>query len=126
MCVAGASPSAASQPTTEQRVKRITEDLGKRVFQGVEAQGRRTTQTYPEGTIGNSLPLVHIQEQWNTTSSSGLGLTVLQIDEDPRTGKNTHELVTFTHGEPDTSRFEPPAGFEVIIQETHNEVHCPE
>jgi hypothetical protein len=41
-------------------------------------------------------------------------------------GKTTRELVSFTEGEPDAALFQAPADYEVVTQETHDEVRCPQ
>lgn len=118
-------PAAATQ-TQQQRVKPTSEDLGKQTFLGVEARGRRTTFEYPAGSIGNSAPLVHTSEVWFSTSPGIEGINVSQVDDDPRTGKSTRELVKFSTGEPDTAMFQPPQDFEIVTHEMHDEVRCPQ
>jgi hypothetical protein len=114
------------QPLTEQRTKPLTEDLGKQTFQGVEAQGHRTTQSFPAGAIGNSDPLVRTDEVWFSSTPGLGGINVRQVNEDPQMGKTTRELVSFTEGEPDAALFQAPADYEVVTQETHDEVRCPQ
>ena len=105
--------------------KPVAEDLGKQTFQGVEAQGHRTTTTYPAGAVGNSEPLAHSDEVWFSTTAGVSGINVRQVVDDPQTGRSTRELVKFTQGEPDASLFQPPQDFEVVNQETRSEVRCP-
>jgi len=38
----------------------------------------------------------------------------------------TRELVRFTQGEPDAALFQQPDGYEVVVKETRDEVHCPQ
>ena len=52
-----------------------TESLGTRSFDGVMADGRRTTMTIPAGQMGNELPMQIVTETWY---SSELQATVYQ------------------------------------------------
>jgi hypothetical protein len=123
-CAANPKPRLLEGP--DRPVKPVSEDLGNQTIQGVEAHGWRTTRKYPEGAIGNSAPLVRTEEHWNATGPGLDGITLRQESDDPRTGKMTKELVKFTPGEPDVSIFQAPADYQVVTQETHSEVHCPE
>jgi len=96
------------------------ENLGKQVFQGVEATGRRTTVTTPAGAIGNDAPLVRTTEVWNARS---IGLTVRTVSDDPQTGKRTKDLVELNQSEPDPAMFQPPEGYEIRTVEFH-EIPC--
>ena len=89
---------------------------------GVEATGTRTTWTTPAGEDGNDAPLVRTDEIWR---SRELGLTVHSVVDDPRTGKVTRELVEVEQSEPDPAIFQPPADYEVKVQELH-QVACPQ
>ena len=42
-----------------------------------------------------------------------------------QSGRMTRELVKFNQGEPDAALFQPPADYEVVTQETHEEFRCP-
>jgi hypothetical protein len=123
-CAANAL-AALPRPPIDQHAKPTTEDLGKQTFQGVEAHGHRTTTTFPAGAIGNSDPLERTDEVWFSTTPGFSGINVRQVNEDPQMGKTTRELVSFSQGEPDASMFQPPADFEVVTQEAHDEVRCP-
>ncbi len=93
----------------------VSEQLGTRTLNGVEATGTRDTQTIPPGKEGNDMPLVIINENWRSRT---LGLiTLFAIRDDPRTGKSTFEYTELNLGEPDPSLFAPPAGY--TIEETH-------
>src|SRR5271165_17909 len=102
-------------------MKPVVEDLGKQTFQGVEAQGRRTTWTIPAQSIGNSDDLVRNDEAWFSTTPGLAGINLRQVSDDPQSGRTTRELVKFTQGEPDAALFQPPADFEVVTQETREE-----
>jgi hypothetical protein len=98
----------------------VPENLGKDVIQGLQVHGSRTTFTTPAGRAGNDQPLVHTSEVW---VSDEYRLQARWINDDPQHGKTTRELVGFTPGEPDPSLFQPPEGYEVVIEELH-QVPC--
>jgi hypothetical protein len=122
---AASSLAAMPQPTADPRMKPLTEDLGKQTFQGVEARGRRTAWTIPARTIGNSDDLVRTDEVWFSTTPGLTSINVRQVYDDPQSGRMTRELVKLIQGEPDPALFQPPADFEVVTQETHEEFRCP-
>jgi hypothetical protein len=95
------------------RKETVTEDLGVKDFHGVSAQGTRTTRTIPPGEEGNDQPLVVISETWR---SKELGLTVMVIRDDPRTGRTVTEYDELTRGEPDPGLFAPPSGYTMQEQ----------
>jgi hypothetical protein len=115
-------------PRTEtvERARPTMEDLGKQTFEGIEAHGHRTTFTTPAGTIGNTEPLVSTDEVWFSSAPGLAGINVHQVNENPQTGRMTRELVRFTQGEPDAALFQQPDGYEVVVKETRDEVHCPQ
>jgi len=109
-----------------QREKPKMEDLGTQTFEGVEAQGHRTTRTIPVSEIGNSDALVRVDEVWFSTTPGLSGINMRQVVDDPQAGKSTRELVKFTPGEPDPALFQAPQDFELVTEEIHNEVRCPQ
>ena len=123
-----ATPSTMPMPRTEtvERARPTMEDLGQQTFEGIEAHGHRTTFTTPAGTIGNTEPLVSTDEVWFSSAPGLAGINVHQVNENPQTGRMSRELVRFTQGEPDAALFQPPDGYEVLIKETRDEVHCPQ
>ncbi len=96
------------------------EDLGTITIQGVEARGYRNTTTIPAGEQGNDQPIVTTREYW---IAPGFDRPVREITDDPRMGKRTMELVSLTQSEPDLTVFQPPEGYEVVIEEMH-EIAC--
>ncbi len=90
-----------------------TEHLGIRDFNGIGAEGTRTMRTIPAGAEGNDQPLEVMQEMWR---SKEMGLTVMEIDDDPRRGRTTTEYEELNRGEPDPSLFTPPTGYTVNDQ----------
>jgi hypothetical protein len=101
---------AAKAEQARLRRENKTEDLGVRDFDGVQAHGMRTTRTIPSGEEGNDQPLVVINETWQ---SKELGLTVMWIRDDPRTGRTVNEYEELQRGEPEASLFSPPSGYTV-------------
>jgi hypothetical protein len=97
----------------KQRKENKTEDLGTRDLSGVSAQGTRNTRTIPVGEEGNDQPLVVVNETWR---SKELGLVVMAIRDDPRSGRTTTEYEELNRGEPDPGLFAPPAGYTVQDQ----------
>lgn len=111
---------ASSAPARPKQFKNESEDLGTQTIQGVVAQGRRTTDTIPTGTVGNDAPLIRTTEAW---SSKTVPFMVRLITDDPRFGKTTRELVEFSQAEPDEALFQPPEGYQIVTQEMH-QVPC--
>lgn len=110
---------SAPQPTLQERALQpsvASEKLGKSTIQGIEVLGARITQTIPAGKIGNDQPLVTTQETWEAPS---FGLTLRSVQDDPRTGTTTRELVNLTQGEPDPALFQPPDGYDIKTVELH-------
>lgn len=102
------------------RPKPTIEDLGSQSIDGVEAHGHRFTTTIPAGEIGNDEPLVTTHEDWISTE---FGIVVRNLSDDPRSGKRTRELVDFAPGDPDPTTFQPPEGYQIIVEELH-QVAC--
>jgi hypothetical protein len=104
---------AAQAAQLAQRKETKREDLGVKDINGVSAQGTRTTRTIAAGEEGNDQPLVVMDEMWR---SKELGLVVMAIRDDPRTGRSVTEYEELTRGEPDPGLFAPPAGYTVQEQ----------
>ena len=106
-----------------------TKPLGKRVVEGIEAEGTQTTMTIPAGEIGNELPIEIVSERW---FSPELQLLVMSRHYDPRFGETTYRLSHLTRGDPPASLFEVPPDFSVqdgpeagkVIQ-LHREMRTP-
>lgn len=88
-----------------------TESLGKRMIEGVEAEGTRTTVTIPAGQIGNERALDTVSERWY---SSELKTVVMTTRNDPRMGESTYKLTNLRRGEPARQMFEVPPDYKVI------------
>ena len=91
--------------------RKRTEALGKRVVEGVEAEGTRTTVTIPAGEIGNTLPIHVVDESWY---SRELQVPVLTRHLDPRAGENVFRLTDINRSEPARSLFEVPADYTIV------------
>ncbi len=87
-----------------------TENLGKQSFDGVEAEGTRTTRTIPAGEVGNERPLEIVSERWYAPA---LQAVVMTKRSDPRSGETTYRLTNINRSEPSRSLFEVPADYTV-------------
>lgn len=101
---------AARTPPPANRPQPRTESLGKRMIEGVEAEGTRTTLTLPAGEIGNERPIEIVTERWY---SPDLQTIVLTHRRDPRMGETTYKLTNIRRTEPLRSLFEVPAEYTV-------------
>lgn len=119
----GARPMPRPEPDV--RIKPKREDLGMQTFQGVDAHGWRTIESFPAGTMGNSDQIVKTYESWSATAPGMNGLVVHIESDDPQVGKTVRELVRFTPGDPDPALFQPSAEMAVVTDEVHHEVKCP-
>jgi hypothetical protein len=111
------SSGGGTSSTTVSEVRQIdgreyqTEQLGQQVFDGVTAEGTRTTTTVPIGLEGNDRPMVSTSENWY---SQQLRLAVYTRRVDPRNGESTTRLTEISTSEPDPSLFQPPADYTVV------------
>jgi hypothetical protein len=76
--------SAVAIPGADENSLKV-ESLGKRLIEGVEAEGTRAVITVPAGRVGNDRPLEFVSERWY---SPELQLVVLSIHKDPYVGDN--------------------------------------
>ena len=88
--------------------------LGPQIIEGISAQGKRTTTTYPIGMMGNEQPIVATTETWE---SPELNITLLTRSVDPRSGENIRALTDIKCEEPDPGLFHVPADYR-IVEET--------
>jgi hypothetical protein len=103
--------TAGGGPMTElPKFATKSEPLGKRMIDGTEAEGVRTTTTIPAGAVGNQLPLETVSERW---TSIELKTVVMTSRKDPRSGETTYKLTNLRKGEPSRLLFEAPADFTV-------------
>jgi len=87
-----------------------TEKLEARSFDGVMAEGTRTTVTIPAGEIGNEMPINIVDEHWY---SPELQVVVMTRHSDPRSGETTYRLTNISRTEPAATLFQPPSDYTV-------------
>ncbi|HEX8459025.1 MAG TPA: energy transducer TonB [Pyrinomonadaceae bacterium] len=93
-----------------ERVKPLKESLGKQLIEGVEAEGTRTTLTFPAGMIGNERAISIVSERWYAPE---LQTVVLSKHSDPRFGETTFRLTNINRAEPARTLFEVPSDYTV-------------
>jgi hypothetical protein len=86
------------------------ESLGTQMFEGVAADGTRTTMTIPAGAIGNDRPIDVVTETWY---SNQLHTTVMTKTTDPRFGETVYSLKSIKLAEPAGSLFQVPSDYSV-------------
>ena len=85
-----------------------TTRLGSRDFDGVRADGKKTTWTIPAGRIGNQLPIEIVSERWH---SPDLNVVVFTRHADPRSGERIYRLENIKREEPSAELFKVPADY---------------
>ena len=93
------------------RAKGVTQTLGKRMMEGVNADGTSETSTIETGAIGNDRPIQTVNERW---FSSDLQTVMMSRHNDPRTGEETFKLINVSRTEPPGYLFQIPAGYQVV------------
>lgn len=88
-----------------------TESLGKKIIEGIEAEGTRTTWTIAVGQIGNDQPIDVVSETW---FSKELQIVVMSKHIDPRFGDNTYRLTNINRTEPQRSLFTVPGDYRIV------------
>jgi hypothetical protein len=88
----------------------VTTSLGTQTVGGVSAQGTRYTRTIPVGEIGNTKPIVIVNERWY---SPDLQMVVMTKRSDPRSGDTTFQMADIQRGEPAASLFQVPADYTI-------------
>jgi hypothetical protein len=86
------------------------EHLGKRMIEGVEAEGTKTIQTIPAGEIGNERDIEVVDETWFSKEIEAL---VYSRHSDPQIGETIYRLMNIQRTEPSLSLFELPAGYKL-------------
>jgi hypothetical protein len=109
---AGSAGAAYAFRRTEPspNASKVTQELGKQLIEGVEAEGKRTTITIPAGEMGNERPIDIVHEQWY---SPELQLMVMTRTSDPRSGETTYKLTNINRSEPAKTLFEVPSDYTV-------------
>lgn len=119
MTVTRAMPAMRMPDGEGPKFETKTEPLGKRMIEGTEAEGTRTTVTIPAGAVGNDLPLVTVSERWMSTELKTL---VLSTRKDPQSGETTYRLTNLRKGEPSRILFEAPSDYTLATEENHGPV----
>lgn len=83
--------------------------LGSKDFDGVRADGTRTTWTIPAGQIGNEKPIEIVSERWY---SPELMVVVHSRHADPRSGERIYRLEDIRRDEPPAELFRVPGDYE--------------
>jgi len=115
---------AVKPPTARTNPPEVsTESLGSQVMEGVSAEGKRVTRTFPVGTMGNDRPLATVTETW---FSPDLKTYVLTKTSDPRTGESIVRLRNMERSEPDAALFRAPPDYQIVDDEhDHAEIKIP-
>lgn len=95
--------------TSSQSFRR--ESLGKKVIEGVEAEGARIVSTIAAGEIGNERPIEVVDETWFSKEIEAL---VYSRHSDPRTGESTYRLTNIQRGDQPISLFEMPSDYRLL------------
>jgi hypothetical protein len=101
----------SSGPTAAQPENVRRETLGKKLVEGIEAEGTKIVMTIPAGTIGNELPIEVTTEEWR---SPVLQVMVSSLHSDPRMGETTYQLSGINRAEPDAALFKIPADYTLL------------
>jgi len=110
----GAVATLAAPGTKLSEADVKTESLGKQTFEGVEAEGTRSTVTMAAGSIGNEMPISSVTERWY---SAELQTVVMSKRSDPRFGETVYRLTNIQRGEQPASLFEVPSDYTVTENE---------
>ena len=112
----GAGTGAVSAANVRPRPEISNESLGTQTIEGIVAEGRRTTMTYPVGSFGNDRPVTTVTETW---MSPDLKIMVLSKSSDPRFGESTTKLTNISQAEPDPALFQVPAEYSIVDEQMH-------
>lgn len=112
----GQAPDDDGLPMRTAMPKPVTESLGKQTIEGVEAEGTRTTVTFPAGMMGNERPINIVSERWY---SPELQTVVMTRHSDPRFGETSYRLTNINRGEPARTLFEVPSDYTVKAEAAH-------
>jgi hypothetical protein len=111
----GLGPDLGPLPTLplvlrEARGPGTVSSLGSKEFDGVRADGTRTTWTIAAGQIGNEKPIVLTSDQWYAPD---LLLVVATRDSDPRDGETLYQVRDLKRSEPSPELFAVPPDYTV-------------
>ncbi|HEX3892758.1 MAG TPA: hypothetical protein VHW46_09320 [Terracidiphilus sp.] len=106
-----------SGPLPEGRGKRLHEDLGTNVIEGVETHGYRETLTLNPGTMGNDRPMETTREFW---WSPELALNLMSIVDSPQAGKQVFTVKNLATTPPEPRLFVVPDDYKVVDHREEN------
>ncbi len=109
--VAGGGVFVEAKSLAAAKTKGNTEPLGRRMIEGVNADGTRFVATIEAGAIGNDRAIQSVSERWY---SSELQTVMLNRSTDPRTGEEVFRLANVSRAEPASYLFQVPAGYQVV------------
>lgn len=89
-----------------------SEDLGKKIIEGFETQGRKSTTIIAPQTIGNEKEIVTTTETW---FSPQLKINLFLERKDPSSGDFTTKLSNIKKEEPDKSLFTVPSDYQILV-----------
>ena len=90
-----------------------TEDLGHKSLNGFLVDGKRTVTVIPAGAMGNSQPITATRDIW---TAEDLHVVIMEVRDDPRTGKRTMELRRLRRITPDPALYQLPEGYIVHVR----------
>jgi len=96
----------------EPRGSGVVTALGEREFDGVKAEGSRTTWTIAQGQVGNEKPLVLTSDEWYAPD---LLLVVYSRDYDPRDGETIYQIKNLKRADPPAELFAVPSDYKIIV-----------
>ncbi len=91
--------------------QKANEQLGTRIMEGIEVEGKRTTTTIPAGQIGNEKPITITTESWY---SPELQVVMYSMRDDPMMGTTTYRLTKVNRDEPDAMLFRVPSDYTIL------------
>jgi hypothetical protein len=103
--------TTASRQTTPK-----IDSLGTQTIGGLQAEGKRVTETIPAGKIGNERDINIVSETWY---SPDLQTTVMSKNSDPRSGEVVYTLTNINRSEPDPTLFQIPSDYKIRDEEPH-------
>ena len=113
------APAPAGHTKTVIKPATKTENLGKRMVEGIECEGERAVTTMPAGTIGNDRPIETANETWY---SPELKTMILSKRSDPRFGESTYSVININRSEPDAELFQPPSDYTFIDGDSKKQI----
>ena len=112
-----AMPVSDTAPVVVPKVERRSEELGSKTDSGMNLVGRRMTEIFPVGSIGNDREIVVTRTVW---TAPDLQLDMLIQLHDPRIGDTTTQVEVLSRDEPDPSLFQIPADYQIIEVPAHD------